>query len=149
MSSVAYPFILSLSNNFLSLSSYIYLSHITIPQSKTTSLHANHRLSVEQQTKHRKLILLASATKMCIKIVERYAVCQCIYTTHAVDPCSRVGLRDHSIILKEVLVGYTCPRHSATGAQPSSSSTYQSSFPDSGYGSGGYTQQHRAEYRRC
>lgn len=86
---------------------------------------------------------------MCIKIIERYAVCQCIYTTHAVDPCSRVGLRDHRIILKEVLVGYTCPRHSATGAQPSSSSTYQPSFPDSGYGSGGYTQQHRAEYRRC
>lgn len=85
---------------------------------------------------------------MCIKIVERYAVCQCIYTTHAVDPCSRVGLRDHNIILKEVLVGYTCPRHSATGAKPSSSSTYQPSFPDSGYGSGGYTKQHRAEYRR-
>lgn len=85
---------------------------------------------------------------MCIKIVERYAVCQCIYTTHAVDPCSRVGHRDHTIILKEVLVGYTCPRHSATGAQPSSSSTYQPSFPDSGYGSGGYTHQHRPEYRR-
>lgn len=148
MSSVAYPFILSLSNNLRLLSYYIYLSQTNIPQTKTKILPANRRLSVEQQTKHRKLSSLTTAKNMCIKIVERYAVCQCIYTTHAVDPCSRVGLRDHTIILKEILVGYTCPRHSATGAKPSSSSTYQPSFPDSGYGSGGYTRQHGAESRR-
>lgn len=70
---------------------------------------------------------------MCIKVVERYAVCRCLYYTHAVDPCPAFGR--HEVKLKEVLVGYTCSRHSVTGSQPS---TQQPTYPDSGYFSGGY-----------
>lgn len=57
MSSVAYPFILSLSNNLRLLSSYIYLSQTTIPRSKTTILHANRRISsrTANQTQKTKL----------------------------------------------------------------------------------------------
>lgn len=54
VSSVAYPFILSLSNNFRLLSSYIQHSETTIPQTKTTILHSNRRLSVELQIQHKK-----------------------------------------------------------------------------------------------
>lgn len=73
---------------------------------------------------------------MCIKVIERYAVCRCLYYTHAVDPCPAYGR--HEVKLKEVLVGYTCSRHSVTGSQPS---TQQPTFPDSGYSSGGYSQR--------
>ncbi len=49
---------------------------------------------------------------MCIKIVERYAVCRCIYYSHDVDYCPAYGRRGHGVKTQEVLVGYTCSRHS-------------------------------------
>lgn len=67
---------------------------------------------------------------MCIKVIERYAVCRCLYYSHAVDPCPAFGR--HEVKLKEVLVGYACSNHLATGSQPS---TQQPPFPDSGYSS--------------
>ena len=73
---------------------------------------------------------------MCIKVIERYAVCRCVYYSHAVDPCPAFGR--HEVKLKEVLVGYTCSNHSVTGSQPS---RQQPTFPDSGYSSGGYGQR--------
>ncbi|KAF6237448.1 hypothetical protein HO173_004338 [Letharia columbiana] len=71
---------------------------------------------------------------MCIKIVERYAVCRCIYYSHAVDACPAYGRRGHSIKTQEVLVGYTCSRHTVNGSRSASSQQYN--YPDSGYASG-------------
>lgn len=51
-------------------------------------------------------------SKMCIKIVEIYKICRCVYYTHAVDPCPAYGHRGHCVMTKNVLVGYTCSRHS-------------------------------------
>ena len=48
---------------------------------------------------------------MCIKVVERYAVCRCIYFSHPVDVCPAYGRRGHYIKTHEVLVGYGCSRH--------------------------------------
>lgn len=84
-------------------------------------------------------------TNMCFKVIERYAVCRCIYYSHAVDPCPAYGRRDHVVKTREVLVGYTCSRHSQTSSQPSYN---QPSFPDSGYGSGGTTQNYQGYSRR-
>lgn len=69
---------------------------------------------------------------MCIKIIERYAVCKCVYYSHAVDACPAYGRRDHTVRTREVLVGYTCSRH--TKARPASSSG--NTYADSGYASG-------------
>lgn len=71
---------------------------------------------------------------MCIKVVERYAVCRCIYYSHAVDACPAYGRRGHNVKTQEVLVGYTCTRHSAHGSR--SGSSHQYNYPDSGYASG-------------
>ncbi len=49
---------------------------------------------------------------MCIKIVERYTVCGCIYYSHAVDACPAYGSRSHGVKTQQVLVGYSCTRHS-------------------------------------
>ena len=48
---------------------------------------------------------------MCIKIVERYAGCGCIYYSHGIDACPAYGRRGHSIKTQEVLLGHTCSRH--------------------------------------
>ena len=72
---------------------------------------------------------------MCIQVVERYAVCGCLYYKHAIDPCSAINTRGHSIQVKEVLVGYACNRHSTNNAGPSSGSS-STQYPDSGYASG-------------
>ena len=72
---------------------------------------------------------------MCIKIVERYAVCRCIYYSHAVDACPAYGRRGHSIKTQEVLVGYTCSRHTVYGSRSGTRST-EYNYPDSGYASG-------------
>ena len=48
---------------------------------------------------------------MCIKVVERYSVCRCIYYSHAADTCPAYGRRGHSIKTQEILVGYNCTRH--------------------------------------
>ena len=48
---------------------------------------------------------------MCIRVTERYAVCGCVYHTHGVDACASYGR--HSVITREVYVGYLCPTHNA------------------------------------
>lgn len=48
---------------------------------------------------------------MCIKIVERYALCRCIYFSHQVQACPVYGRRGHKIKTQEVLVSYACSRH--------------------------------------
>ncbi|KAI5781942.1 hypothetical protein EDC01DRAFT_235021 [Geopyxis carbonaria] len=49
---------------------------------------------------------------MCIRVVERYAVCKCVYYVHGVDQCSAYGRRGHEVEDRTVLVGHTCPQHS-------------------------------------
>lgn len=71
---------------------------------------------------------------MCIKVVERYSVCRCVYYSHAVDACPAYGRRGHNIKTQDVLVGYICTRHSANGSRSGSSQHYN--YPDSGYASG-------------
>ena len=56
---------------------------------------------------------------MCIKVVERYGYCRCIFYSHAVDPCPAYGRRGHSIKTQEILVGYSCSRHSSNFSQRS------------------------------
>ena len=71
---------------------------------------------------------------MCIKIIERYAVCKCIYYSHSIDACPAYGRRDHPVRTREVLVGYTCSKHSVNGSQ-----SYRGyDYPDSGYASGSH-----------
>jgi len=57
-----------------------------------------------------------------MRVVERYAVCKCVYYTHGIDQCSAYGRRGHAVQDKTVLVGHTCPHHSnanwATGPAP-------------------------------
>ena len=48
---------------------------------------------------------------MCIKVVEQYAVCHCIYFTHAIDRCSAYDIQSHRVETKEIQVRGTCPRH--------------------------------------
>jgi len=48
---------------------------------------------------------------MCIRLIERYAVCKCTYYVHGVDPCQSVGQHGHGIQDRTVLVGYACTRH--------------------------------------
>lgn len=66
---------------------------------------------------------------MCIRIVERYAVCHCIYHQHSVDPCGMYG--QHAVEERTILVGYACPNHGGERASYSapyhSSSSYNSS----------------------
>lgn len=47
--------------------------------------------------------------KMCIRVVERYAACHCIYHIHGVDACSSYGR--HPVTDRVIYVGYSCPRH--------------------------------------
>jgi len=54
---------------------------------------------------------------MCIQIVERYAVCRCLYYRHAVDPCAARGQRGHVVQERTVLVGYLCEQHSRQRAR--------------------------------
>ena len=57
---------------------------------------------------------------MCYRVVERYAVCGCVYFVHGVDQCGAYG--QHQVQDRVVLVGHTCPNHAA-------SYTYTSSRP--------------------
>ena len=56
---------------------------------------------------------------MCIQLVERYAVCRCFYHRHATDACPSYRRRGHTVRVREILVGYTCPNHSGTDSQQS------------------------------
>ena len=51
---------------------------------------------------------------MCIQVVERYALCGCLYYKHQVDPCPQYGRWRHFFQFREVLVEYTCPQHSSS-----------------------------------
>lgn len=46
---------------------------------------------------------------MCVRVIERYALCGCLYHAHGVDACAAYG--QHPISDKVVLIGYACPRH--------------------------------------
>lgn len=81
---------------------------------------------------------------MCIKIIERYAACHCIYYEHAIDPCPAYGRRGHGIRTKEVSVGYKCSRHSMKRSEPAPRYDY----PDSGYGSGTGSRPQSSGFRR-
>ncbi|KAH7065214.1 hypothetical protein B0J12DRAFT_639505 [Macrophomina phaseolina] len=74
---------------------------------------------------------------MCYQVVERYAVCRCLYHKHAIDPCAQYGQYGHSVQEKTVLVGYACNVHAnsySIGA--ASDPTFTSDVhPDSGYSS--------------
>ncbi|KAI5859044.1 hypothetical protein BZA05DRAFT_329765 [Tricharina praecox] len=78
---------------------------------------------------------------MCLRVVERYAVCGCIYFTHGVDRCGAYG--QHQVQDRVVLVGHTCPLHAASYNLHTSPSSHPSPshcpsmgvLPDS-YGSG-------------
>jgi hypothetical protein len=54
------------------------------------------------------LIQLPNPT-MCIRVIEKWAVCGCIYYTHAVDACPAYG--QHGVSDKVIHVGYACPKH--------------------------------------
>jgi len=47
---------------------------------------------------------------MCIRVIERYAICGCKYHVHSIDACAAYG--QHAISDKVVYVGYACPQHS-------------------------------------
>jgi hypothetical protein len=49
---------------------------------------------------------------MCIKIVEKFAACGCIYHTYPIDPCPRYGKSGHKTQIIETQVGYACQHHS-------------------------------------
>ena len=56
---------------------------------------------------------------MCMQIIEKYAVCGCVYYTHGVDFCPRRDQRGHLVTIREIYVGYACSRHpvlSSSGA---------------------------------
>lgn len=46
---------------------------------------------------------------MCIKVIEKYAVCGCLYHVHRVDACPNYG--KHAVRDVIVAVGYACPNH--------------------------------------
>lgn len=50
---------------------------------------------------------------MCIRLTERYAVCNCVYYVHGVDQCGAAGRAGHIIQERTVLVGYACAAHTA------------------------------------
>lgn len=52
---------------------------------------------------------------MCIKTVERYADCRCIYYSHAIDPCPAYGR--HDVTVREVLIGHACDEHSVSNSR--------------------------------
>ncbi|KAI5797338.1 hypothetical protein DFH27DRAFT_462484, partial [Peziza echinospora] len=48
---------------------------------------------------------------MCFRLIERYAVCKCVYYVHGIDQCNSFGMHGHGIQDRTVLVGCTCPSH--------------------------------------
>jgi len=51
---------------------------------------------------------------MCYQIVERYALCGCIYHVHPIDPCGRASQRGHAVTIRESFIDYGCSRHPDT-----------------------------------
>ncbi|TGZ77649.1 hypothetical protein EX30DRAFT_290615, partial [Ascodesmis nigricans] len=48
---------------------------------------------------------------MCIRVVERFAVCHCVYFVHGVDQCTAYGQRGHQVEDRILFVGHSCPSH--------------------------------------
>ena len=70
-------------------------------------------------------------TKGCIQLVERYAVCGCIYHKHAVEHtlrCTCQG-RQENLVLKNISVGYACREHSIQSPTSSHSPVSSSMAP--------------------
>jgi len=65
---------------------------------------------------------VSQVSNMCYQIVERYAVCKCLYHKHAIDPCQNYGRPGHSATEKTVLVGFACPDHGKSKATVSTTS---------------------------
>lgn len=68
---------------------------------------------------------IPKAATMCMRVVERYSVCKCVYFIHGIDQCSAYGRRSHEVEDRVVLVGHTCPDHSSHGYQYSEYSGLQ------------------------
>lgn len=68
---------------------------------------------------------------MCIRVIELFAVCRCVYHTHGVDQCNSYGTLGHGVQDRVVLVGYACREHSGSSHSNSQSSSIQGS--PSGY----------------
>ncbi|PLB37675.1 uncharacterized protein BDW47DRAFT_106604 [Aspergillus candidus] len=49
---------------------------------------------------------------MCLQVVERFSVCDCLYFKHAIDPCALFGQIGHVVSQRDVKVGYACSQHS-------------------------------------
>lgn len=65
---------------------------------------------------------------MCLRLVERYSRCKCIYYRHAVDPCAEYK-RNHGVRERTLLVGYSCQEHShLDSSSDEDQSTFSSSF---------------------
>ncbi|KAF2263926.1 hypothetical protein CC78DRAFT_263539 [Lojkania enalia] len=58
---------------------------------------------------HLRAALLEIDITMCIRLIEKYAVCGCIYYVHAVDPCKFYGR--HAVVEQVVYVGSSCKDH--------------------------------------
>lgn len=68
-------------------------------------------------------LLIFPFDEMCYRLIERYAVCHCIYYVHAVDPCVLYGYKGHSVEDRTLFVGYLCSRHDRLGHIATSSTT--------------------------
>lgn len=64
---------------------------------------------------------------MCIRIVELFAVCKCVYHIHGIDQCNSYGMLGHQVQDKVILVGYACRQHSFSSVSTSQSSSIQGS----------------------
>lgn len=59
------------------------------------------------------LILLAESITlfMCYLVIEKYAVCKCVYYVHSIDMCAAYGTPGHKVEERIMWVGYACDRH--------------------------------------
>ena len=67
---------------------------------------------------------------MCIQVVERYAICGCLYYKHAVDKCEDYIERPHEVQAREVLVGYTCSEHTSSSVYRPSGARARRQVPE-------------------
>lgn len=70
---------------------------------------------------------------MCYQVVERFALCRCLYYRHAIDPCAGHGQRGHMVQEKTVLVGYACSNHGNHRSGGTYVYEHAGVLPDSGY----------------
>jgi hypothetical protein len=76
----------------------------------SSQIKSDHRnLNIKQHLHPQRQRFEITSTTMCIRIIEKYAVCGCIYHIHGVDACAAYG--QHAVADKVISVGYTCPMH--------------------------------------